>query len=113
VLGCEVWRDLDWLPATDKVLLDVSTRVDVQQAVIDAFASQRESNKRYDLAALARRRAHATFLDPYAVDAYDGLTLAMDMTPLVADASTTAVELVDRLVDGLRGELHAALAVVS
>src|SRR5207249_1674270 len=24
VIGCEVWRDLDWLPDQDKVLMDVS-----------------------------------------------------------------------------------------
>lgn len=38
--GCEVWRSLDFLPDTHKVLLDVSARPELQSALINAFRSQ-------------------------------------------------------------------------
>jgi len=86
VLGGEVWRDLDWLAAGDKVALDVSGHENLGAALLGVFDSQMEG-KRYDLAALGRRRAHATFHQSHDLDAATGLTFAMDLTPLVRDAS--------------------------
>jgi LmbE family N-acetylglucosaminyl deacetylase len=85
VLGCEMWRDLDWLPDSDKVLLDVSAQEDVAVALNGAFESQIAGGKRYDLATLGRRRANATFLESHVNDRATQLTFAMDLTPLVAD----------------------------
>ena len=54
VLGCEVWRGLDWLMDADKVLLDASPHPELAAALLKAFDSQIAGGKRYDLAALGR-----------------------------------------------------------
>jgi LmbE family N-acetylglucosaminyl deacetylase len=87
VYGCEIWRALDWLHDADKVLLDVSARENLSAALSGVFDSQISGGKRYDLAVLGRRRANATFLEPHGVDQATHLTFAMDLTPLVKDAS--------------------------
>jgi len=85
VVGCEVWRDLDWLPDADKVALDCSGNEDLQRALLAVFESQTVGGKRYDEAVLGRRRAHATFHASHTVDAATGLTFAVDLMPLVVD----------------------------
>lgn len=83
--GCEVWRDLDWLVDEDKVALRVDAHENLAAALLGVFDSQICGGKRYDLATLGRRRAHATYHSSHGVDDTAGLTFAMDLTPLVAD----------------------------
>lgn len=83
VLGCEVWRALDWMPDEDKVILDVSGHDRLAQALSAQFASQIAGGKRYDLAVEGRRCANATFLDSHATDALKKAWYAMDLTPLI------------------------------
>jgi LmbE family N-acetylglucosaminyl deacetylase len=83
--GCEVWRDLDWLVDSDKIPFDCSARVSLQAALLGVFDSQISGGKRYDLATLGRRQAHATYFASHDVDAATGLTFGMDLTPLIAD----------------------------
>ena len=47
VLGCEVWRDLDWMPDEEKVALDVSHRENLANALVSIFDSQITGGKRY------------------------------------------------------------------
>lgn len=84
--GCEVWRDLDWLVDADKVAFDVSAHGNLQAALLEIFDSQICGGKRYDLATMGRRRAHATYHESYGTDAATGMTFAMDLTPLIQDA---------------------------
>jgi LmbE family N-acetylglucosaminyl deacetylase len=83
VLGCEVWRDLDWLVDSDKVALDVSRHESLQAALLGVFDSQIAGGKRYDLASMGRRKANATYFESHSVDAASGISWAMDLTPLV------------------------------
>lgn len=85
VYGCEVWRDLDWMVDADKVALPISAMPNLQSALIGVFDSQISGGKRYDLAIMGRRLAHATFHESHASDRETGLTFAMDLTPLVMD----------------------------
>ncbi len=85
VLGCEVWRSLDWLPQEYRRAFDVSASEDVGLRLIAAHESQTGSGKRYDLAAVGRRHAHATFDDAHASAGAGAVELALDMTPLVHD----------------------------
>jgi LmbE family N-acetylglucosaminyl deacetylase len=87
VYGCEVWRDLDWLTDLDKVALSTSSRPELQESLNNLFDSQIAGGKRYDLAVMARRRAHATFFDSHSVDTESGLTYAVDLTPLMKEDS--------------------------
>lgn len=113
VLGCEVWRDLDWLPASTRVELDVSDHEALQEALLGAFASQLGGGKRYDLAALGRRRAHATFCHKDAPDGARGLVYAMDLTPLIGAAPESVAGYVARSIDEFRNDVLARLARLS
>jgi len=85
VLGCEVWRDLDWMIDEDKVALDVEAHENLAAALLGVFDSQICGGKRYDLATMGRRRAHATYFASHGTDETTSLNFAMDMTPLVKD----------------------------
>lgn len=83
VYGCEVWRDLDWLVDDDKVVSAVDGHENIQTSLVGVFDSQIAGGKRYDLATMARRRAHATYFQSHAVDAAQLVNFAMDLTPLI------------------------------
>jgi LmbE family N-acetylglucosaminyl deacetylase len=92
VYGCEVWRDLDWMADNDKVGLDVSAQENLQAALLGVYDSQITGGKRYDLASMGRRRAHATYFASHGVDTATGIIFAMDLTPLVADPQRDIAE---------------------
>jgi LmbE family N-acetylglucosaminyl deacetylase len=85
VLGCEVWRDLDWLDDREKVVLDVGGADNLANAINGVFDSQIAGGKRYDLAVMGRRLANATMFASHATDALQQATFAMDLTPLIVD----------------------------
>ena len=94
VIGCEVWRSLDWLNDAEKVLMDVSGRDNLAAALNGVFDSQIAGGKRYDLATLGRRAANATFFESHATDRSNQLVFGMDLTPLVEDETKDIVEFV-------------------
>jgi len=83
--GCEVWRDLDWMIDEDKVPFDLTQHEALQAALLGVFDSQIAGGKRYDLASMGRRRANATYFASHGVDETQGLSYAMDLTPLIVD----------------------------
>jgi LmbE family N-acetylglucosaminyl deacetylase len=85
VYGCEVWRDLDWLPDEYKIAFDVSAQPELQSALLEVFDSQISGGKRYDLATLGRRRANATYFSSHGTDTATSMIYAMDLTPLAKD----------------------------
>ncbi len=110
VLGCEIWRDLDWLPDGEKVTLDVSERQNLSAALMGIFDSQVAGGKRYDLAAQGRRVANATFFASHAVDEAEALTFAMDLTPLVKDPGLSLGEFTLGAIDRFKEEVRRTLA---
>ena len=110
VLGCEVWRDLDWMPDEEKTVLDVSGRPNLAAAVGGLFDSQIAGGKRYDLAVQGRRLANATFFDSHAVDAAEHLWFAMDLTPLAHDDSLDPVEFTTGFIRRFEEEVKSAVA---
>lgn len=109
VVGCEVWRSLDWLLDSDKVVLPVSQRLNLAAALNGVFDSQITGGKRYDLAVMGRRLANATFFDAYASDQETHLQWAMDLTPLVQDPSLDIEAYTLGFVDRLKGDISAAI----
>jgi LmbE family N-acetylglucosaminyl deacetylase len=109
VLGCEVWRALDWLQTEDKVTLDVSTVEDRLMPLIGAFDSQIAGGKRYDLAAAGRKRANATFLDSHVADLATAVEYAMDLTPLVRDPTLDITRWTLRFVERFARDVEARL----
>lgn len=103
ILGCEVWRDLDWLTSADKVELPVDARPELQAALLAAFESQ-VREKRYDRAALGRRAANAAFTDIRHADRHDGVVWAMDLTPLLSEVAQPA-ELMQSFVRRLEADV--------
>jgi len=107
VLGCEVWRDLDWMPDEDKVLLDVSYRENLANALVSIFDSQITGGKRYDRAAVGRRYANATFFHAEGKDKAEQLTFAMDLTPVIYDQSINFCDYVMDYLDKFKIEVKA------
>ena len=85
VLGCEIWRDLDWMNDGDKVVLPVDRFKNLAAALSGVYDSQITGGKRYDVAVAGRRTAHASFFESHATDKADALSFAMDLTPLAED----------------------------
>jgi LmbE family N-acetylglucosaminyl deacetylase len=92
VLGCEIWRDLDWLKDADKQVLPVDRFKNLAASLNGVFDSQITGGKRYDLAVAGRRMAHATFFESHATDRADALSFAMDLTPLVEDETLDVLD---------------------
>ena len=104
VYGCEVWRGLDWMLDTDKVVHDVAGQDDLATRVGGVFDSQIAGGKRYDLAVLGRRRANATFFESHGVDQSDAISFAMDLTPLARDDGLDALEYVTAYIDRFKAD---------
>jgi hypothetical protein len=113
VLGCKIWRDLDWLADTDKVALDSGRRPELDREMLAVFDSQITGGKRYDLAVAGRRAAHATFHASHATDALAGITWALDLTPLLATPAPDLASFTLAAIDRLRDDVRARLARVS
>ncbi|MEC8660033.1 MAG: PIG-L family deacetylase [Verrucomicrobiota bacterium] len=109
ILGCEVWRDLDWMPDEDKVALDVSKRENLANALVGIFDSQITGGKRYDRAAVGRRYANATFFHAGGQDRIEQLTFAMDLTPLVQDSEMDVKGYVLNYIEKFRCEVESNL----
>ncbi len=109
VYGCEVWRNLDWLPDADKVVLNDSANPRLAAKLIGAFESQIAGGKRYDLAIAGRRLANATFHASHTTDRATALTWAMDLTPLVQDSKLSVEKYTLAHIDRLRADVAARL----
>ena len=107
--GCEVWRDLDWMLDVDKVTFDVSAHENLQAALLGVFDSQICGGKRYDLAAVGRRRANATYYASQATDIATGMTFAMDLTPLIRDPGQNVQTYVEQFIDRFAQEVRERL----
>lgn len=105
VLGCEVWRDLDWMVDEDKVGLDSGRRPELAEAMLKVFDSQISGGKRYDVATIGRRAANATYHTSHASDQAQGLTWAMDLTPLVQEPTRDLADFAQAKVERLRAEV--------
>ena len=110
VYGCEVWRDLDWMLDQDKVALDVAAHENLAASLLGIFDSQICGGKRYDLATLGRRRAHATYHESHGTDVTTALIYAMDLTPLVRDPGLDIGAYVAEHIARFREEVSARLA---
>jgi LmbE family N-acetylglucosaminyl deacetylase len=109
VLGCEVWRDLDWLPDADKVALDSGRNPDLARKLLEAFDSQIGGGKRYDLAAIGRRSANATFSSSHSTDSIKGITWAVDLTPVTRSGGPSIRDFTASLVGRFGGDVARRL----
>lgn len=110
VFGCEVWRDLDWMPDDEKVFLDCGGHPNIGRCLYAVFDSQIVGGKNYDLAAEGRRLANATFSASHACDTYTGLNYAMDLTPLMLDKNLKMADYVTGYIRKFEEEVQKTLA---
>jgi LmbE family N-acetylglucosaminyl deacetylase len=108
LVGCEAWRDLDWLPDGEKVRIDVSAHGELASSLADVFASQLAA-KRYGVAARGRRQANATLFDARAADTESEVIVAMDLSPLVFNDEIDPTSYVLSAIDRFRDEVAANL----
>ncbi|MDI1319391.1 MAG: PIG-L family deacetylase, partial [bacterium] len=109
VYGCEVWRDLDWMLDSDKQVLDVGAYPNVAASLVGVFDSQITGGKRYDLATAGRRLAHATYHTSHATDKFNGITWAMDLTPLIEHPTISIIDYTTDLIDRFKTDVVARL----
>ncbi|MDO8588221.1 MAG: PIG-L family deacetylase [Armatimonadota bacterium] len=108
--GCEVWRDLDWMTDEDKIPFDVAAHENLAAALLGIFDSQICGGKRYDLATIGRRRAHATYYASHGTDETTSLSFAMDMTPLIHDPALDPAEFALAHIRRFQDEVSTRLA---
>ena len=109
VIGCELWRDLDWMPDEEKILMDVSGGAKLAGELNSVFQTQIASGKRYDIATNGRRAANATFFDPNSMDAAREVIIGMDLTPLVQDETLNIVEFISVLIGRFHNRVKSDL----
>lgn len=108
--GCEVWRDLDWLPDNQKVVFRLDEHDNIGTALVSVYDSQVIGGKRYDLATLGRRRANATYLESHEVDVCQLVNFGMDLTPLITDDTLDPAAFVRAHIERFAEEVTAAVA---
>ncbi len=109
VYGCEVWRDLDWMIDDDKKPMVLDSHENIATSLVGLFDSQVIGGKRYDLATIGRRRAHATYFESHKADNHTMINFGMNLTPLIEDDSLDITEYVlgfiKRFSDEVEGNL--------
>jgi len=113
VLGCEVWRGLDWLCDDEKEVLAVSAGTGVPAALIGLFDSQVAGGKRYDLASAGRRLANATFFASHDTDDADEAVYAMDLTPLIERPELSVSEFVLDAIERFKLDVSETIGALS
>jgi LmbE family N-acetylglucosaminyl deacetylase len=111
IIGCEVWRDLDWLCDADKVVMPVDRHENLHAALMGVFDSQITGGKRYDLATAGRRRAHATYFESHGTDQHSSLIWGMDLTSLLEGADPA--QLVSNYIARFESEIVNRIAKLS
>lgn len=109
IYGCEVWRDLDWLPDEKKQALDVSDHDNLSAALLSLYDSQITGGKRYDLATAGRRLANATYLATHTTDDVQALTYAIDLTPLLQRPALTVKEYILDAIEFFKKDVASRL----
>ncbi|MCL1819121.1 MAG: PIG-L family deacetylase [Oscillospiraceae bacterium] len=112
VMSLEVWRALDWLCDEDKTVFDTSGHPNIAAALLGVHDSQIIGGKRYDLAAIGRRLANATFFASHDVDDSDSLTFGLDITELV-NSDMSPAEYIGKYIDNFKNDVGKRIAALS
>lgn len=108
MIGCEVWRGLDWLPDDLKLVHSLDPHPNLAAALNGVFDSQIVGGKRYDLAVEGRRLANATFFDAHSTDNAQRICYNLDMTELMK-GTVTLENYCQRILDRFQKEILAGI----
>ncbi len=109
VIGCEIWRSLDWLRDEEKVVLDVDRHRNMAAALSGVFDSQITGGKRYDTANMGRQAANAKFFESHATDASMALTWGIDLTLLVQKPELSVTEYTRGFIERFEEDVTSTL----
>lgn len=104
VIGLEVWRDLDWLPNSDKLYFDTSKNKKLESSLLKVFESQVVGGKRYDLATIGRRYANATFFESHNTDKIKSLNYGIDLTDFTY-SNKGYIEFINEKIENFKKEI--------
>jgi len=107
--GGEAWRGLDWMNPSDRMHFDVSEHQNITAALMGVYDSQITGGKRYDQATAGRKRANATYSDPFKADDSSALEYAMDMLPLLHDHQLKPEDYAGQLVQNFLKDVQSRL----
>ncbi len=93
----------------DKVVFRLDERENIAASLVGVFDSQIAGGKRYDLATMARRRAHATYHQSHSVDARQMINFGVDLTPLVYDDKLDPAEYIGRFVQRFANDVSGRI----
>lgn len=113
MLGCEVWRSLDWLCDSHKRGLDAGKNPALAAQLLACFQSQIKGGKRYDLATEGRRKANATFHQARQSDQKEALIWALDLTPLLKEDAAPLCDFVSGEIDAFKEEVKERIQRLS
>lgn len=105
LVGCEVWRSLDWMNDDEKCIFDMSGHDNLESALAGVYDSQIAGGKRYDLAARGRRTANATYFESHSVDKSASLAMGMDLTPLIQEDDISIEKYVLAFIERFSGDV--------
>ncbi len=102
--GVELWRDLDWIPENEQILLDVSGSKDFAMDLLSFFPSQNQS-KMYNKGFCGRVVANATFSNSHSNSLASEQIRAIDMTKLVFADKNAVRAFVDEQLGKFKQEI--------
>lgn len=108
----EVWRGLDWVCDHQKAVFDTTAHQNLQAALLGVYDSQICGGKRYDLAAMGRRVANATFYASHDTDDYQAASYGLDITSLITEPTRCPEEFILSYIDSFRSEVVERLSKV-
>ena len=97
----------------DKVVFRLDQHESLAAALVGVFDSQIVGGKRYDLATMGRRRAHATYHESHSVDASQMVNFGMDLTPLILDDTLHIPDFIQEHIQRFAEDVNAKLAKFS
>lgn len=112
IVALEVWRNLDWLPDSEKVCVDTSKYPQLAEDLITVYRSQVVGGKSYDKAAIGRRCANATFFESHNTDEASSQSFGLDLMPLVK-GEETPTDFIVSYIEKFKGEVENTIARLS
>ena len=110
-VGGEVWRSLDWLVDSEKIVGNVGGREHLAMSLMGVFDSQIAGGKRYDLATIGRRRANATYFESHGVDKLEQAAYFIDLSPLLTDDQLSLADLVQGAIDRFADDIRQRIGI--
>ncbi len=109
LIGCEVWRSLDWLPQKRKLIFEIDAEAQIRDQLLECFPSQSGESKNYSKAVQGRRICNATFLDSYNKDQFLQVEYAIDLSEVISQKPVSLHNFSNRVLEEFKTEIFLNL----